>query len=903
LLILMTTLPVFGFSFKISGQLLRRDTMVSVDNASVVLKRGTNLITYQMVEPDGSFSFEDMPLGLYDLEVKAPGFYNEKKRVSLFKKDQSLRIFLSPQALISLGEVEVVGEKNKGTSSKTVISQKIREKSQASVTGDPLSIIGSLPGVNLGSSFGIMVYDNKASVSVGGRSTPFAIRGGTGNENVAFLDDALIPYPYHQAFPDSIFIDSVVGDMTIYKGVLPANYGQVMSSLLDIKTIDSSQGIHGKFNLGLLNTYLTLNGKDDKNHLSWVAGFRRTHYDFLMWLVSSLIMPPEVKNNLDISFPYYLDTQGRVAWQSDADKVRFLWQGSLEPTEMKYAAASNNLHLKLDYQNATADLKWKHNFAPTLSLKNSVQWIGGKFYSALMSTNIYVRSNALDVPRTVTNKTLVYDENNSGTWRAETEFSWEFQPKLKLRGGAEVYYMPSIQYSNLVQTTLEITNTAQTNITNVYTFVGTNTITNVEGLTFSYEQTNQSTRVYKGDYLVASPFVLMDLEFLDGLLGIYPGLRGNYVDYLNKWNLDPRLSIQWSLNKNLKFSLASGIMSEFSVSARAFSDLSDFKDQLKVPRVFQNTLGVEWKFLDSYQLSTEVYYKDYDYLITYKTNAQGSWVYQSDGYDKRVGGLEVMLTKNPDLLPLYGWLSFGSYGVWAWRDTGVKPYEAVANIDRSPEREWFLQYVQKYRFNLNLIWEVNKHLNINASFNWQSGDRITPVTNIVAYTDPFTSNKVELKERGEYASVYLPDEHSLSLKLEYNMMSFGLPSGFYVQANNIYGLWFYHLETSSSNDNVLTTVTDFDARPIRSIRYFYDANQPNGVGQEYRHDFLGFFDFGNTFSDLATIRDVSLNDYPLAYGVGFRLFFNSPVFVPVRLELGWDKQGVMDGYLDMTVPF
>ncbi len=839
--ILLFLIPATSFSFSIEGRVLRRDNMDVVDNASAILKQDTNIISYIMVEDDGSFLFEDLSVGHYLLEIKAPGFYTEKQNITLLSKNQKLRLFLSPQSTLYLGEVEVVGEKNKGTVSKTAISQEIREKSQTSITGDPLTILGNLPGVDFGNSIGLVVvgvHDGS------GGGTPFSVRGGNGTENIAFLDDALIPYPYHRTFPDSVFIDSIVGDMALYKGILPANYGQAMSSLLDIQMIEPTSGIHGKLNLGLLNTYLTLNGLDRKNHLSWIAGIRRTHYDLLLGLITSIIQPKTASQNIEISFPYYVDTQGKITYQISSDQVRLLWQASLEPTQVKYPAISNNFHLKLDYQNATADLKWKHTFSPSLFLQNSAQWIGSYFYTALSLTNLVIRSNALDVPRDVTNKTLFYDADSRANLRFQSEVSWEFLPHLKLRSGAEVYYLPTIQYSNLIQRTVETTNTSVTNITNVYVAaLYTNmTVTNVEGLTFSYKQTNASSLVYNESYLLFSPFTLMEMEFFNGKLRLYPGIRLNYINYLSSWNIDPRFTAQFIWNKNQRTFFAAGMLSQFSLNATQIAQLKDFKTNLQMPRVFQAVVGHEWKFLNSYKLNVETYYKDYDFIITQKTNSQGDTIYQSSGYDKRVGGLEIILTKNPDTIPIYGWLSFGSYQIWEYRESEIIPYyiedfQDFQNIYKTPENEWFLKDIRNYRVNLNLIWDINKFWSLNTSFDWKSGDRITPITNMIAYIDPFTSNQIVISKKGTYSSVRLPDEHSLSLKLEYHTQTFNLPSGIYIQMQNIYNLWFFH--TSTTNSNVI--VTDFDSRKVTGVSYNYDPNAPNGVSQEYRHSFLGFF--------------------------------------------------------------
>ena len=74
----------------------------------------------------------------------------------------------------------------------------------------------------------------------------FSVRGGSGFENLALMDGTLIIHPYHTLIADSVFIDDLVKEMTLYKGVIPPQYGQAMSSLLDIKLEDGKEGFHAR---------------------------------------------------------------------------------------------------------------------------------------------------------------------------------------------------------------------------------------------------------------------------------------------------------------------------------------------------------------------------------------------------------------------------------------------------------------------------------------------------------------------------------------------------------------------------------------------------------------------------------------------------------------------------------
>ena len=296
LIILLTIYPSLLFSFTIKGKIVRSDTREPVTTAVVILKKKTN-DQVQMVDSYGNFKFEEVGPGIQHIELKAQGYYSETKTLEL-KSDVIVTYYLVYQSLWMLGEIDVVGEKEKGTVSKNTLTKSDREKSTAAITGDPITILEKLPGV-----------ENLSPFTSFGSATKFSVRGGSGNENIALLDNALIPNPYHRVIPDSKFIDDLVGDIVLYKGVLPANYGQAMSSLLSVGMNKGSPGFHGKVNLGLLNFYTTLNGASEDNSLNWLWGIRRTHYDLIIPII--LFFTPAAKG-VEIQIPSYWDSQGKI---------------------------------------------------------------------------------------------------------------------------------------------------------------------------------------------------------------------------------------------------------------------------------------------------------------------------------------------------------------------------------------------------------------------------------------------------------------------------------------------------------------------------------------------------------------------------------------------------------------
>lgn len=67
-----------------------------------------------------------------------------------------------------------------------------------------------------------------------------------------------------------------------------------------------------------------------------------------------------------------------------------------------------------------------------------------------------------------------------------------------------------------------------------------------------------------------------------------------------------------------------------------------------------------------------------------------------------------------------------------------------------------------------------------------------------------------------------------------------------------------------------------------------------------RLEALVFYDIGKAYP---RVDAMDLSDFGMAYGLGLRIFFDMPVFVPLRFAFGWNKQGVFGFNFSMESPF
>ena len=117
--------------------------------------------------------------------------------------------------------------------------------------------------------------------NVGEGTSGINVRGGSSDQNLILLDEALIYNSHHFYGLTSVFNPDAVSDVEIYKGSYPVNYGGRLSSVMHIRHRD---GNNEKFSLsgglGLITSRLLLEGPIQKNKSSYLVSGRSTFWDF-----------------------------------------------------------------------------------------------------------------------------------------------------------------------------------------------------------------------------------------------------------------------------------------------------------------------------------------------------------------------------------------------------------------------------------------------------------------------------------------------------------------------------------------------------------------------------------------------------------------------------------------------
>ncbi len=178
-------------------------------------------------------------------------------------------------------------------------------------------------------------------------SSGFQVRGGTSAQNQILLDVTPIYNAGHLGGLFSAFNDDALAAATLYKGLLPAQYGSASSAVLDIvgKTGNKSE-YHGGASIGLLAAKATLEGPIVKDKAAFLVTARRSYMDGFL----------KLSKDFSGNTLYFFDVNAKLDWTINSKNQLFLtfFTGKDETGLDKM--------IDLKWNNLSTSLKWLHYF-------------------------------------------------------------------------------------------------------------------------------------------------------------------------------------------------------------------------------------------------------------------------------------------------------------------------------------------------------------------------------------------------------------------------------------------------------------------------------------------------------------------------------------------------------------
>ena len=212
----------------------------------------------------------DLPTGDHTLQISFMGYEVLNQKIKLIESGRGdFELF---EETHNLEEVTVTGDGTKASKAQMsmikVNSRIMKELPVMMGEADIIKSVIMMPGVQ----------------SVGEMSSGFNVRGGNTDQNLVLMDGAPVFNTSHMFGFFSMINPDAVQDVTLFKGGIPASYGERISSIMDVKLKDgNNENIKFYGGIGLINSRFTLEGPFAKKKKStFLIGGRTTYSDWIM---------------------------------------------------------------------------------------------------------------------------------------------------------------------------------------------------------------------------------------------------------------------------------------------------------------------------------------------------------------------------------------------------------------------------------------------------------------------------------------------------------------------------------------------------------------------------------------------------------------------------------------------
>jgi len=222
---------------------------------------------------NGYFVISKVPPGSYTLRITYLGYDTLNLPIVIKSDDLLSHKFYLKKSAINLEEVSISAERQDRkietqTSLIKVTPKEIKQIPMVGGQADLAQYLQVLPGVIFTGDQGGQLY----------------IRGGSPIQNKVLLDGMTIYNPFHSIGFFSVFDMDIMRNADVYTGGFNAEYGDRISSIMDIKTIDGNKKrFSGKADVSTFGAKLLLQGpivkekEDSRGSASFILSYKNSY--------------------------------------------------------------------------------------------------------------------------------------------------------------------------------------------------------------------------------------------------------------------------------------------------------------------------------------------------------------------------------------------------------------------------------------------------------------------------------------------------------------------------------------------------------------------------------------------------------------------------------------------------
>ncbi|WP_436515509.1 TonB-dependent receptor [Ekhidna sp. To15] len=657
--------------------------------------------------------------GTYELQFSHLGYRVKKSEVSLYRTTY-LEVSVLPK-ITELEEVEV-----SSLSDDINLSETIPSINRISIDGAD----GQIPYF-LGEVDVIQNALLKPGIrAIGEDASGIHVRGGGVDQNLTLLDEATIYNPNHLYGFISVFNPEAVNNVRIMKGYIPPSYGGRTSSVIEVRQKEGNTNRRSfSGGIGAVSARALFEGPIHEGKSSYLISGRQS----LLNLSIDDFASTSVQRN-------------RIRFQDLNLKLNFKYSQASTYYLSGYIGNDRNvagLNSTRNWGNRMLNFRWNYLFTPRLFSN----------ISAFVSEYNY-RIESTEEPGAFVGRSKISDYSIKG------DLTYVLSPSNELTFGW------SAIYHRLKPGSREpLDQNATTNRVELENEQGFETAFHIsQEIQKNNLQLNYGLRVSSLHNIGPGTVFEYDDEIQINDSTIADTLRFNGLDLINKdYNIEPRVSVNWRLNEK------SAIKASFSRTAQYLhlisntispspTDIWKLSDTYIPPSTTnQYTIGF-YKNLkeNTWELSSEIYYKDIDNNIQYKSGADLDFNENIETEliftQARAYGLELYAKKKYGRLK--GWISYTLS-------------RAESRIPENNNERFILENHDKtHDFSTSWSMELSPRLSASANFLFNTGIPVTLPTDKYIFEDNLVPH-FQFRNNAR-----LPNYHRLDLSLRWEGKKF-----------------------------------------------------------------------------------------------------------------------------------
>ncbi|MEM6966949.1 MAG: TonB-dependent receptor, partial [Bacteroidota bacterium] len=731
------------FDFNISGKILDEKTGESLPYADIII---TGTTIGGSTNLDGYFTLFNVPSDTTLLEISYIGYQSQLYRLTPKTNLNNIVITLNETGVYLSGITVTDVKKDQMLKASSGIST-------VSISPAQLNAIPSLGEKDIFRSLQLLPGISGSNES----SSGLFVRGGTPDQNLVLFDGFTVYHVDHLFGFFSAFNSNAVKDVQLYKGGFEAKFGGRISSVVELTGKDgNSKAFNTGFGISLLSMNAFVESPFAKGKGSFIIAGRRSFQSrFYNNLFDSFSGENEANQgpggggglggrlgNLNTQpNSYFYDLNAKATYRlTDQDEISLSFYNGEDDLDNSRIFDENSLRglpIEINFKNDILDQTNWGNWGS--SLKWSRKW-NNKFYSNanLSYSNYfsdrergnYTEIEQADTTRSFSNNTIEKNDLKDITFKMDSE--WKTHANNQVEFGVFSTYN-DIEYSYIQNDTISI-----------------------------LDRDDSGNQL--GGYL-QDKITLFD-KFI-----VNAGVRSTYFEPTESFYVEPRVSLVYLINDEIKFKGAWGKYNQFANRiirediAQGSRDFWILADGNAVPVSFSEHFiaGISYE-KPSFLIDVEAYRKNLSGLSEYTTRFVRSGFgpsstldyeenfFQGDGVAQ---GVELLLQKKSGSFT--GWLGYTLGDVDYQFDVfGEESFPAAHDVTHE------VKLVGSYKWN---SWTFA------ATFVYATGKPYTSPTGAYEITllDGSTTDLLSLSEKNEFR---FPDYHRLDLSATYDFDDF-----------------------------------------------------------------------------------------------------------------------------------